>query len=108
MLFTPVPTTQIYDAHLPYFRERGWDEDLHMLNGKLYPFLSMNEGSVEDYLDLQRLMFTLNTHYRSRSFQVFGDSRVSTAFRDNLSNGFERVINGFRESNPTEDQGIET
>jgi len=100
MLFTPVPTTQLYQDHLPYFRQRGWDDELHMLNGKLYPFLAMNEGAVADYVDLQRLMFTLNTHYRSRSFQVFGDTRVSTAFRDNLSNGFERVIERYKEVGP--------
>jgi radical SAM superfamily enzyme YgiQ (UPF0313 family) len=97
MLFTPVPTTRLYDQYLPYFQERGWDQDLHMLNGKLYPFLAMNEGSVEDYIDLQRLMFTLNTHYRSRSFQIFGSSRVSASFRDNLSNGFEAVVHRYRE-----------
>jgi hypothetical protein len=95
MLFTPVPTTQLYNEHLPYFQERGWDQDLHMLNGKLYPFLAMNEGSVEDYIDLKRLMFTLNTHYRSRSFQIFDNTRVSAAFRDNLNNGFEAVIHRY-------------
>ncbi len=72
MLFTPVPTTQIYNQYLPYFQQRGWDRDLHMLNGKLFPFLEMNEGSVRDYVDMQRLMFTLNAHYRDSSFQVFG------------------------------------
>jgi radical SAM superfamily enzyme YgiQ (UPF0313 family) len=92
MLFTPVPTTRLYNEHLAYFQGRGWDRDLHMLNGKLYPFLALNEGSVEDYIDLQRLMFTLNAHYRSRSFQLFAETRVSAAFRDNLSNGFEQVI----------------
>ncbi|MBM3301726.1 MAG: radical SAM protein [Deltaproteobacteria bacterium] len=97
MLFTPVPTTRLYDQYLPYFQERGWDQDLHMLNGKLYPFLAMNEGSVEDYIDLQRLMFTLNAHYRSRSFQIFGPTRVSAAFRDNLSNGFEMDIRQYQE-----------
>lgn len=97
MLFTPVPTTRLYNQYLLYFQERGWDQDLHMLNGKLYPFLAMNEGSVEDYIDLQRLMFTLNAHYRSRSFQVFGPTRVSAAFRDNLSNGFETVVHRYRE-----------
>ena len=96
MLFAPVPTTQLYEAHLPYFQERGWDQDLHMLNGKLFPFLAMNEGSVEDYIDLQRLMFALNTHYRSRSFRVFGDTRVSTAFRENLNNGFEAWLSPYR------------
>lgn len=82
MLFTPVPTTRLHQAHLPYFRERGWDRQLHMLNGKLFPFIGMNEGSVSDYIDLQRLMYTLNAHYRDRSFRVFGDTRVSEAFRE--------------------------
>lgn len=92
MLFTPVPTTAVYQQYLPYFRKRGWDRDLHMLNGKLYPFLELNEGSIADYIDLQRLMFMLNAHYRSRSFQIFGDTRVSAAFRENVRNGFERIV----------------
>ena len=98
MLFTPVPTTRLYSDHLAYFHERGWDRDLHMLNGKLYPFLAMNEGSVEDYIDLQRLMFTLNAHYRSRSFQIFGDSRVNVAFRKNLGNDFEGFVSAHKDS----------
>ncbi len=88
MLFTPVPTTGVYAEHLPYFHERGWDHDLHMLNGKVYPFLEMNEGSLEDYIDLQRLMFMLNAQYRDRSFQLFGATEVARAFRHNLNNGF--------------------
>ncbi len=92
MLFAPVPTTALYHKYLPYFQERGWDRDLHMLNGKLYPFLAMNEGSVSDYVDLQRLMFMLNAHYRSESFRPFGTTRVSAAFRANLSNGFEEFV----------------
>ncbi len=88
MLFTPVPSTAIYEQYLPYFRSRGWEKDLHMLNGKLYPFLEMNEGSVDDYVDLQRLMYMLNTQYRSRSFQLFGDTLVAESLRDNMRNGF--------------------
>jgi radical SAM superfamily enzyme YgiQ (UPF0313 family) len=92
MLFTPVPSTKIYKQYLPYFQHKGWDRDLHMLNGKLFPFLEMNEGSVRDYIDLQRLMFTLNTHYRDKSFQIFGESNVGNAFRENIRNGFEGFI----------------
>jgi len=93
MLFTPVPTTQIYRRYLRFFRERGWDRDLHMLNGKLYPFLEINEGSISDYVDLQRLMYMLNAHYRSKSFRVFGDTLVAQRFRENLTNGFaEQVV----------------
>ena len=88
MLFTPVPGTRIYEDHLPYFRKRYWHRDLHMLNGKLFPFLQMNEGGVEDYVDVQRLMYTLNAHYRSKSFSIFGDTRVAAAFRGNIGNGF--------------------
>jgi hypothetical protein len=63
-----------------------------MLYAKLYPFLEMNEGSVRDYIDLQRLMCTLNAHYRNESFRVFGDTRVASAFRDNVCNGFQHFI----------------
>lgn len=97
MLFTPVPTTRIFQDYLPYFRQKGWDRDLQMLNGKLYPFLEINEGSVSDYIDLQRLMYTLNAHYRSRSFQIFGDTRVSAAFRENLRNDFEKFVEAYKE-----------
>lgn len=97
MLFTPVPTTQIYNEYLSFFKERGWDRSLHMLNGKLYPFLEINEGSISDYIDLQRLMYTLNGHFRSRSFRVFADTKVSKAFRNNLTNGFADVIERYKD-----------
>lgn len=96
MLFSPVPSTQLFQQHLPYIQERGWDRDLHMLNGKLYPFLDMNEGSIGDYVDVQRLMYTLNGRYRSQSFRFFGPSRVSAAFRDNMRNGFEAFVNEYK------------
>ncbi|MGB9887120.1 MAG: B12-binding domain-containing radical SAM protein [Moorellales bacterium] len=92
MLFAPVPGTRIYNAYSRYITERGWDKDLHMLNGKLYPFLELNEGSLSDYIDLQRLMFTLNAHYRSKSFQLFGATQVSKVFRQLLNSDFEMVI----------------
>jgi hypothetical protein len=96
MLFTPVPSTQLYQKFISYIQEKGWDQDLHMLNGKLFPFLEMNEGSVADYIDLQRLMFTLNSHYRDNSFQLFGNTKVSEAFRLNMGNGFEEFINYYK------------
>lgn len=102
MLFTPVPSTALYDAHLPFFRERGWDKNLHMLNGKLYPFLETFEGSISDYVDLQRLMFTLNAHYRSASFSIFGNSKVSFSLRENIRNGFESFVHVYKELDPTE------
>lgn len=96
MLFTPVPSTRIYSDFLPYFRERGWDTNLQMLNGKLFPFLHLNEGSISDYVDLQRLMFTLNAHYRSESFRFFGATRVSRMFLENVRNGFEAFVTTYR------------
>ncbi len=110
MLFSPVPSTALYERYLPYFQERGWDRDLHMLNGKLYPFLGMNEGSVNDYVDLQRLMYALNAHYRSRSFQIFGNTLVAQAFRENLRNGFEGFLRQHQSSHIDQvatDSGIE-
>ena len=97
MLFTPVPSTVLYQQHLPYFQERGWDHDLHMLNGKLYPFLHLNEGSVSDYVDLQRLMYTLNAQYRSQSFQLFGDTTVAQVLRSNMRNGFEDFVKHYKQ-----------
>lgn len=96
MLFAPVPSTGVFDRWLPWITAKGWDKRLERLNGKLYPFLEKNEGGISDYLDLQRLMFTLNQHFRSKSFQVFGDSRVSRAFVDNIRNGFEDFLRAQR------------
>lgn len=87
MLFAPVPSTFLFEKHRDYYKQRGWCEsdgtvrDLHLINGKLYPFLQMNEGSVNDYIELQRMMFMLNVSYRSKSFNVFGDSTVAKEFR---------------------------
>ena len=100
MLFAPVPSTVLFQRYLPYFQERGWDRDLHMLNGKLYPFLAMNQGSLNDYVDLQRLMYALNAHFRSRSFQLFGNTTVAQSLRDNLRNGFEELVKGYQHSEP--------
>lgn len=107
MLFAPVPSTQLFDKYRDYYKQRGWCEpdgmvrDLHLLNGKLFPFLQMNEGSVEEYIDLQRMMFMLNDNYRSKSFNVFGEGAVADSFRKVVSN-FKKVetectpINGRR------------
>jgi hypothetical protein len=37
-------------------------------------------------------MYMLNTHYRSRSFQLFGGSLVTEALRSNMRNGFEEFV----------------
>jgi radical SAM superfamily enzyme YgiQ (UPF0313 family) len=109
MLFAPVPSTQLFDKYRDYYRQRGWCEpdgtvrDLHMLNGKLFPFLAMNDGSVEDYIDLQRMMFMLNDNYRSKSFSVFGEGAVAESFRKVVAN-FKKVET---ESNPINGRRIE-
>jgi len=96
MLFTPVPGTLVYNHYLPFIKEHGWDKELHMLNGKLYPFLEINEGAVSDYIDLKRLIFMLNSHYRSKSFRLFSDTLVSSSFRKNLNEEFEAIINQWK------------
>lgn len=96
MLFTPVPTTKIYNDYLPFIQERGWDQQMQLLNGKLFPFRELNEGTMDDYVDLQRLMFTLNTHYRNESFRIFGETKVAEALRKNVSSGFGESINTYR------------
>lgn len=103
MLFTPVPSTALFNEHMPFFRRKGWDRDLHMLNGKFLPFLDTLEGSIADYIDVQRLMFTLNAHYRSESFSVFGPSKVASAFRENIRNNFEKFVGMYKEA----DLGLE-
>ncbi len=52
----------------------------------------MNEGSVFDYVQLQRLMCRLNTHCRSRSFQLFGDSLVVGSLHSKMRNEFEEFV----------------
>ncbi len=92
MLFAPVPSTYLFDQYKGYYRQQGWCEpdgtvrDLQLVNGKLYPFLKMNEGSVNDYVELQRMMFMLNVSYRSKSFNVFGESAVAKSFRQAITN----------------------
>ena len=40
----------------------------------------------------RRVRYTLNAHYRSRSFRIFGDTLVARAFRGNMRNGFEEFL----------------
>ena len=99
MLFSPVPSTQLFRRYADYYESRGWCDgtgvrDLHLLNGKLFPFLHMNEGSIEDYIELQRVMFMLNESYRSKSFNVFGSGAVAHCFRE--------VIGAFRDQSMAE------
>lgn len=74
MLFTPVPGSRMFEKHLPYLREQyeGDHEstkpfrDLHLLNGKLLPFLKFNQRKypklrASDYLEIESLMMHLNS-----------------------------------------------
>src|SRR6516225_7273332 len=84
MLFTPVPSTPIYDTYKPYIERKGFD--LQHLNGKLLPFLDYNRRkyqglSVRDYSALEGLMWRINAKVRSESFNIGGGGRVSQAFR---------------------------
>ncbi len=87
MLFTPVPSTPIFDNHRRYFEEKGFD--LQHLNGKLLPFLDYNRRkypglTARDYLALEGLMWRVNAKVRSESFNLGGSGRVSECFREVL------------------------
>jgi radical SAM superfamily enzyme YgiQ (UPF0313 family) len=84
MLFTPVPSTPMFEMYRVYIEEKGFG--LHHLNGKLLPFLEYNcrkyDGlSVRDYSALEGLMWRINAKVRSESFNIGGGGRVSQAFR---------------------------
>jgi len=84
MLFTPVPSTPMFEMYRDYIEEKGFD--FHHLNGKLLPFLDYNRRkykglSVRDYYALEGLMWRINAKVRSESFNLGGAGRVSQAFR---------------------------
>lgn len=84
MLFTPVPSTPMFEMYREYIDEKGFD--LHHLNGKLLPFLDYNRSkyknlSARDYYALEGLMWRINAKVRSESFNLGGEGRVSKAFR---------------------------
>jgi radical SAM superfamily enzyme YgiQ (UPF0313 family) len=89
MLFTPVPSTPVFDKYHDYIEDKGFD--LHHLNGKLLPFLDYNrrkypELAVNDYSVLEGLMWRLNAKVRAESFDLGGSGRAATAFRNVLLN----------------------
>lgn len=81
MLFTPVPGSRIYMDYLDIFKQRGWDKDMHKLNGKWYPFLETNGYNVAIYENIERLMFSLNCGVKRKSFDLLGDDLVAKTFR---------------------------
>ena len=88
MLFTPVPGSALYEEYRGYlFDEMGFD--LQHLNGKLFPFLEFNqrqtpELTVQDYLDLEAVMFCVNAQAVRGTFDVGGEGKVSTVFRNTV------------------------
>ena len=91
MLFTPVPGSAMYEEYENYLiGEKGFD--LQHLNGKLFPFLSYNKKinpdlSLQDYQDLEGLMFRLNSQAIRGTFDIGGNSRTSKTFRDVVISG---------------------
>lgn len=91
MLFTPVPGSAMYREYESYLtEEKGFD--LQHLNGKLFPFLTYNQRNnpdlkLQDYLDLEALMFRLNAQAIRGTFDVGGNSRASKSFRDAIISG---------------------
>jgi len=90
MLFSPVPSTQVFRTHERYLLETmGWG--LQDLNGKFLPFLEYNrrnnpELRASDYLELEGLMSILNNgRVLSRAVDLCDDSAISQAFRSALA-----------------------
>jgi radical SAM superfamily enzyme YgiQ (UPF0313 family) len=97
MLFTPVPGSAMYKEYEGYLKdEKGFD--LQHLNGKLFPFLSFNQRnnpnlSLQDYLDLEALMFRLNAQAIRGTFDIGGQSRTSKSFREVvISSGIKQSV----------------
>lgn len=59
MPFTPVPGTEIYERHKAYIENK--ELNLEDLNEKLYPFAELNNVSIEEYVNLHKEMYDLNT-----------------------------------------------
>src|SRR5207237_4795645 len=83
MLFTPVPSTPMFEMYREYIEGKRFD--FQHLNGKLLPFLDYNRRkykglSVGDYYSLEGLMWRINAKVRSESFNFGGEGRVSRAF----------------------------
>lgn len=90
MLFTPVPSTEVFDMYQDYIEDNGFD--LQHLNGKLLPFyyylkdqLAEKNGKydlkIEDYTRLESFMQRINTKVLGGSVNIYGDSKVSNTFR---------------------------
>lgn len=75
MLFTPVPSTPLYETYRPYIEKMGFD--FQHLNGKLLPFLDYNRDkypslSAKDYYAIEGLMWRLNSKVKFVFADVLG------------------------------------
>lgn len=101
MLFTPVPSTGVYEQYRSFIEENGLD--LQHLNGKLLPFFSILKEDFEnrnpqmtleisDYLRLESFMQRLNTKVGGEAVNVYTDSRVANTFRE-VFGDYQSIIN---------------
>ncbi|WP_062239020.1 radical SAM protein [Fictibacillus sp. FJAT-27399] len=90
MLFTPVPSTQVFDMYQDYISEN--DFDLQHLNGKLLPFFNYlkkqlkdkdpdRDLKIEDYTRLESFMQRINTKVLGGSVNIYGETKVANTFR---------------------------
>jgi hypothetical protein len=90
MLFTPVPSTGVYDQYRDYIEQNNLD--LQHLNGKLFPFFPLLKENFEkvhpdmtlelsDYLRLESFMQRLNTKISGEAVNIYTDSKVANTFR---------------------------
>lgn len=103
MLFTPVPSTDVYEEYLPYIEEHGFD--LHHLNGKLFPFFPMlrdqmkmkhpeYEIEIADYVRVESFMQRVNSKIHGQSVNIYADTKVSSTFRKTYSD-YQSILSTF-------------
>ncbi len=102
MLFTPVPSTAVYEQYKDYIEERGFD--LQHLNGKLFPFFDLLKEQmiakygdckleISDYVRVESFMQRINTKVMGQSVNIYGDTRVSSIFRKAYSE-YQSILQG--------------
>ncbi|CAG7644664.1 hypothetical protein PAESOLCIP111_04764 [Paenibacillus solanacearum] len=94
MLFTPVPSTDVYEQYRLYIEEHHFD--LHHLNGKLFPFFPMlreqmkmkhpeYEIEIADYVRVESFMQRVNSKINGQSVNIYADTKVASTFRQTYS-----------------------
>lgn len=101
MLFTPVPSTGVYEQYKEFIESNNLD--LQHLNGKLLPFFKILKTDFEnmypdkklelsDYQRLESFMQRLNTKISGEAVNIYDNTSVSTTFRKVFGN-YKSVIN---------------